>query len=107
MPQAQQCIQEIQEEAKNYFRIYISSIHKVSDLLKPISLYKKRVRCKKNALKSSPKTFQDLAEDDLKSVFSAFGPIKTVSLAGTGVPGKHKGYGYIEYSTQQGMTVNI
>ncbi len=29
MPQAQQCIQEIQEEAKKYFRIYISSIHKV------------------------------------------------------------------------------
>jgi len=74
MPQAQQCIQEIQEEAKKYFRIYISSIHK------------------------------DLAEDDIKSVFSAFGAIKTVTLAGTGVPGKHKGYGYIEYTTQQGMT---
>jgi len=74
MPQAQQCIQEIQTEAKNYFRIYVSSIHK------------------------------DLAEDDIKSVFSAFGNIKTCQLTSAGVPSKHKGYGYIEYDTQQGMT---
>ena len=30
MPQAQNCIDEIQAEAKNYHRIYVSSIHKVS-----------------------------------------------------------------------------
>jgi len=74
MPQAQQCIDEIQTEAKNHFRIYISSIH------------------------------MDLGAEDLKSVFSAFGTIKACEVAGTGVPGKHKGFGYIEYDTQQGMT---
>eukprot|EP00088_Acartia_fossae_P069166 TRINITY_DN8957_c0_g1_i1.p1 TRINITY_DN8957_c0_g1~~TRINITY_DN8957_c0_g1_i1.p1 ORF type:complete len:290 (+),score=74.18 TRINITY_DN8957_c0_g1_i1:42-911(+) len=74
MPQAQQCIQEIQTEAKNYFRIYISSVHK------------------------------DLSEEDIKTVFSAYGTIKTCQLASSGVPNKHKGYGYIEYATEQAMT---
>jgi half-pint family poly-U binding splicing factor len=74
MPQAQQCINEIQAEAKNYFRIYVSSIH------------------------------TDLSDEDIKSVFSAFGTIKVCALSTTGVPGKHKGYGYIEFDTEQGMT---
>jgi hypothetical protein len=29
MPQAQACIDEIQKEARNYNRIYVSSVHKV------------------------------------------------------------------------------
>jgi len=71
MPQAQACIDEIQKEARTFNRIYIASIHK------------------------------DLADDDIRSVFSAFGPIKSCELASAGVPGRHKGYGYIEYDTLQ------
>jgi len=71
MPQAQAVIDEIIEEAKKYNRIYIASIH------------------------------PDLTEEDIKSVFEAFGPIKTCELAMTSVPGKHKGHCFIEYETQQ------
>jgi len=71
MPQAQACIDEIQKEARQHNRIYISSIHK------------------------------DLADEDIRSVFSAFGSIKFCELASAGVPGRHKGYGYIEYDTLQ------
>lgn len=68
MPQAQQVIDEIQEEAKSYNRIYISSIH------------------------------PELTEEDIKRVFEAFGPIMFCKLADGSTPGKHKGYGFIEYS---------
>jgi len=71
MPQAQACIDEIQKEARQHNRIYISSIHK------------------------------DLSDEDIRSVFSAFGAIKFCELASAGVPGRHKGYGYIEYDTLQ------
>jgi len=71
MPQAQACIDEITKEARNFNRIYIASIHK------------------------------DLSEDDIKSVFSAFGPIKTCELAQSAVPGRHKGFAYMEYETPQ------
>jgi len=71
MPQAQACIDEIQREARQHNRIYISSIHK------------------------------DLSDEDIRSVFSAFGNIKGCDLASAGVPGRHKGYGYIEYDTLQ------
>jgi poly(U)-binding-splicing factor PUF60 len=48
---------------------------------------------------------QDLSEDDIVSVFSAFGIIKSCQLMGAGVPGRHKGYGYIEYETLQSAMV--
>lgn len=73
MPQAQQVIDEIQEEAKNYNRIYIASIH------------------------------PDLTEEDIKSVFEAFGPILYSRLAQGNSLHTHKGYGFIEYSTKQAM----
>jgi len=71
MPQAQACIDEIQKESRNFNRIYVAGIHK------------------------------DLGDDDIRSVFSAFGQIKTCELASAGIPGRHKGYGYIEYETLQ------
>lgn len=71
MPQAQACIDEIQKEAATFNRIYVSSIHK------------------------------DLSDDDIRSVFSAFGTIKCCELSSAGIPGRHKGYGYIEYETLQ------
>lgn len=77
MPQAQACIDEIQKEARQHNRIYISSIHK------------------------------DLSDEDIRSVFSAFGNIKFCDLASAGVPGRHKGYGYIEYDTLQSTTEAI
>merc|ERR1712088_314591 len=52
MPQAQAVIDEIQLEAKNFNRIYVASIH------------------------------QDLTEEDIKSVFEAFGQIKVCELGG-------------------------
>lgn len=68
MPQAQQVIDEIQEEAKSYNRIYIASIH------------------------------PDLTEDDIKSVFEAFGPIAYCKMSQGSSLHSHKGYGFIEYS---------
>ncbi|XP_059478427.1 poly(U)-binding-splicing factor half pint isoform X2 [Neocloeon triangulifer] len=77
MPQAQSVIDDITEEAKLYNRIYVASIH------------------------------PDLTEDDIKSVFEAFGPIKTCRLAPGSSPNKHKGYGFIEYDTAQSTTEAI
>merc|ERR1719341_684918 len=99
MPQAQACIDEIMNEAKEYNRLYLASIHR------------------------------DLTEEDIRSVFSAFGTIKDCDMAKyppgmeqqkynelhknsassgqrkyfpcMGTPGQHKGYGYIEYETRQ------
>jgi len=74
MPQAQQVIDDITVEAKNYNRIYVASIH------------------------------ADLSQDDIQSVFEAFGTIETCDLAMTSVPGRHKGYCFIEYGTTQAAT---
>jgi poly(U)-binding-splicing factor PUF60 len=60
MPQAQPIIDQLTEEAKNYNRIYISSIH------------------------------PDLTEQDVQSVFEAFGNIKSSSLVRDPTTGKHK-----------------
>ncbi|CAF0785665.1 unnamed protein product [Adineta steineri] len=71
MPQAQPIIDQLTEEAKNYNRIYVASIH------------------------------PDLTEVDIQSVFEAFGKIKSSSLSKDTATGKHKGYGFIEYDTAQ------
>ena len=60
MPQAQVVIDNITEESKKYNRIYIASIH------------------------------PDLTQEDIKSVFEAFGPITSCELAMGSVPGRHK-----------------
>ncbi|XP_073997095.1 poly(U)-binding-splicing factor hfp isoform X2 [Rhodnius prolixus] len=70
MPQAQSVIDEITEEAKQYNRIYVASIH------------------------------PDLTEEDIKSVFEAFGNIKYCKLQQGSSPHRHKGYGFIEYETK-------
>lgn len=75
MPQAQPIIEQLGQEAKNYNRIYITSIH------------------------------SDLTENDIKSVFEAFGKIKACELVqDTNKPGKHKGFGFIEYDSAQAAT---
>jgi len=72
MPQAQPIIEQLSQEAKNFNRIYITSIH------------------------------TDLTENDIKSVFEAFGKIKNCELApDPNKQGKHRGYGFIEYETNQ------
>ncbi|KFD52965.1 hypothetical protein M514_06081 [Trichuris suis] len=70
MPQAQPIIESIMEEAKLHHRIYVSSIH------------------------------LDLTEQDIKSVFEAFGNIINVDLP-KGLQGKHKGYAYIDFDNGQ------
>ncbi|OTF72984.1 poly(U)-binding-splicing factor PUF60-like protein, partial [Euroglyphus maynei] len=72
MPQAAQIIEQIQTEAKSFNRIYVASIH------------------------------PELTEQDIKSVFEAFGQINSCKLAQC-QSGKHKGYGYIEYESEQSM----
>ncbi|CAF4012106.1 unnamed protein product, partial [Rotaria magnacalcarata] len=42
-----------------------------------------------------------LTENDIQSVFEAFGKIKTCTLAKDTTTNKHKGYGFIEYETVQ------
>ena len=71
MPQAAPIIEQLQHEAKSYNRIYVASIH------------------------------QDLTEQDIQSVFEAFGKIKSCKLAQSQYPGRHKGYGFIEYDGDQ------
>lgn len=60
MPQAQPIIDQLTEEAKNYNRIYVASIH------------------------------PDLSENEIQSVFEAFGKIKTCALAKDTATNKHK-----------------
>ncbi|XP_065648745.1 poly(U)-binding-splicing factor PUF60 isoform X5 [Hydra vulgaris] len=70
VPQAAPWIEQILQEARQYARIYVSSIH------------------------------PDLSESDIKSVFEAFGEILSCKLAPDQLTGKHKGYGFIEYANQ-------
>lgn len=74
VPQAAPLIEQFEQEAKKYARIYVASVH------------------------------ADLAEDDIKSVFEAFGRVKSCTLAPDTMPGKHKGYGFLEYENQQSAT---
>ncbi|KAI8434535.1 hypothetical protein MSG28_012532 [Choristoneura fumiferana] len=69
MPQAQAVIDEIQEEAKRYNRIYVASVH------------------------------PELSEADIQNVFEAFGPVTHCQLAHGAQPSRHKGYGFLEYGT--------
>ncbi|XP_073668824.1 poly(U)-binding-splicing factor PUF60-B isoform X2 [Paramisgurnus dabryanus] len=69
--QAQPIIDQLAEEARAYNRIYVASIH------------------------------PDLSDDDIKSVFEAFGKIKSCMLAREPTTGKHKGFGFIEYEKPQ------
>lgn len=69
--QAQPIIDQLAEEARAFNRIYVASVH------------------------------PDLSDDDIKSVFEAFGRIKSCTLARDPTTGKHKGYGFIEYDKGQ------
>ncbi|XP_016145599.1 poly(U)-binding-splicing factor PUF60-B-like isoform X3 [Sinocyclocheilus grahami] len=69
--QAQPIIDQLAEEARAYNRIYVACIH------------------------------PDLSDEDIKSVFEAFGKIKSCMLAREPTTGKHKGYGFIEYDKPQ------
>lgn len=73
MPQAQPIIEALARDADDANRIFISSIH------------------------------SELTEADVRSVFEAFGKINSCQLAPTPVGGatKHRGFGIIEYETQQ------
>lgn len=71
MPQAEAIIQEIQREAMEYNRVYVGGVHK------------------------------DLSQDDIKSVFEAFGVIVGCEMAPTVVEGRHKGYGFLEFESVQ------
>lgn len=71
IPQAAPWIDQILDEAKQYARVYVTSIH------------------------------PDLSEQDIKSVFEAFGTVQKCQLTPDQMTGKHKGYGFIEFSTEQ------
>ena len=63
--QAQPIIDQLAEEARAFNRIYVASVH------------------------------PDLSDDDIKSVFEAFGKIKCCMLAREPTTGRHKSYGFI------------
>ncbi|XP_076841004.1 poly(U)-binding-splicing factor PUF60-B isoform X2 [Brachyhypopomus gauderio] len=69
--QAQPIIDQLAEEARAYNRIYVASVH------------------------------PDLSDDDIKSVFEAFGKIKGCVLGREPTTGKHKGFCFIEYEKPQ------
>lgn len=39
----------------------------------------------------------DIGEVELKAIFSAFRPVKTISMIPNPETGKHKGYGFIDF----------
>ncbi|XP_068196293.1 poly(U)-binding-splicing factor PUF60a isoform X2 [Antennarius striatus] len=69
--QAQPIIDQLAEEARGFNRIYVASVH------------------------------PDLSDGDIRSVFEAFGRIKSCQLAREPPTGRHKGYGFIEYDKPQ------
>ncbi|XP_077956232.1 poly(U)-binding-splicing factor PUF60a isoform X2 [Gasterosteus aculeatus] len=69
--QAQPIIDQLAEEARAFNRIYVASVH------------------------------PDLSHDDIKSVFEAFGRIKSCTLVREPVSGRHKGFGFVEYDRAQ------
>uniref|UniRef100_A0AAY4C969 RRM domain-containing protein n=1 Tax=Denticeps clupeoides TaxID=299321 RepID=A0AAY4C969_9TELE len=69
--QAQPIIDQLAEEARAFNRIYVASVH------------------------------PDLSDDDIKSVFEAFGKIKSCMLARDPNTGRHKSFGFIEYEKPQ------
>lgn len=71
--QAQPIIDQLAEESRAFNRIYVASVH------------------------------PDLSEDDIKSVFEAFGKTKSCVLAREPTTGRHKGYGFIEYERPQSV----
>ncbi|CAF0796818.1 unnamed protein product [Brachionus calyciflorus] len=71
MPQAQPIIDQMTEDCKKHHRVYVASIH------------------------------PELSEQDVQSVFEAFGTIKCCNLVRDIQTGKHKGYGFIEFETPQ------
>lgn len=74
MPQAAPIIEQIMEEAKTCNRIFIASVH------------------------------PELSDEDIKSVFDAFGKVKYCKLIPSSTAGKHRGYGFIEYETEQAVS---
>ncbi|KAF1580638.1 UNVERIFIED_CONTAM: Poly(U)-binding-splicing factor PUF60, partial [Eudyptes robustus] len=73
MPQAQPIIEMVTQEAKEYHRVYVASVH------------------------------PDLSEQDLRSVFEAFGVITRVQLAKQPNGKGHRGFGYIEFTSAQAV----
>ncbi|KAI6205211.1 hypothetical protein M3Y94_00767200 [Aphelenchoides besseyi] len=73
MPQATPIIEMVTQEAKKYHRVYVASVH------------------------------PDLSEQDLRSVFEAFGTITKVQLAKQPGGRAHRGFGYIEFKTAQAV----
>ena len=71
VPQAAPIFAKMNEEAREYHRVYVASIH------------------------------LDVTEDELKSVFEVFGAVRSVQLAPDVNPTKHRGWGYVEYATQK------
>ncbi|XP_062509427.1 poly(U)-binding-splicing factor PUF60-like isoform X2 [Corticium candelabrum] len=72
VPQAAPVIAQLHQEAENWHRVYVGSIH------------------------------PDLSEVDVKSVFEAFGRIKSCELCPEpSRPNRHRGYGYVEYDNRQ------
>ncbi|KAJ8010166.1 hypothetical protein DPEC_G00072170 [Dallia pectoralis] len=69
--QAQPIIDQLAEEARAFNRIYVASVH------------------------------PDLSDEDIKSVFEAFGRIKSCTLARDPTTGRHKSFGFIEYDKPQ------
>ncbi|KAG7269563.1 hypothetical protein CRUP_029832 [Coryphaenoides rupestris] len=69
--QAQPIIDQLAEEARAFNRIYVASVH------------------------------PDLSDEDIKSVFEAFGRIKSCTLARDPTTGRHRSFGFIEYEKPQ------
>ena len=63
--QAQPIIDQLAEEARAFNRIYVASVH------------------------------PDLSDEDIKSVFEAFGRIKSCTLARDPTTGRHRSFGFI------------
>jgi RNA recognition motif-containing protein len=80
---------------------YVSDLH----LMHPRSLNKLR-NCHSKVYKARILTLSstfslDLTQEDVRSVFEAFGKITSCEMAPCQVYGRHKGYCFVEYATEQ------
>lgn len=71
VPQAAPIFAKMNEEAREYHRVYVASIN------------------------------LDVTEEELKSVFEVFGSVRSVQLAPDTNPVRHRGWGYVEYASQK------
>ena len=103
MPQAAPVIAAIQEEASKIPRIYVASIH-IDLSSEDVKRFAYTCSCTyMHMLTATNPCIESAVLFGMYtgSVFEAFGKIAKIDLAPGNVPGKHRGWGYIDYASHK------